>query len=87
MRCFMLSPKITTKKITVEENEIFSAQSPQKRIAKVQIYLTGGNILGQQIDYAKGDPENPMSREELRTKAKELLGDNRAQQIESVIYS
>jgi 2-methylcitrate dehydratase PrpD len=58
----------------VEENPEFSAQSAQKRIANVMIFKKDGSFCQQRVDYAKGDPENPMSREDIRRKAEQLLG-------------
>lgn len=60
------------KKVNVTENESFSAQSDQKRIAAVTVFFKDGTDVTKQVDYAKGDPENPMTKEEL-TKKKEML--------------
>ncbi len=63
-----------TRKVRVEENAEFSAQSSQKRIANVIIFKKDGSFCEQRVDYAKGEPENPMSRADIRRKAEELLG-------------
>lgn len=63
-----------TRKVKVEENPEFSAQSSQKRIANVIIFKKDGSFCEQRVDYAKGDPENPMSRADIRRKAEQLLG-------------
>lgn len=76
-----------TKKVRVAENPEFSANSSQKRIAKILLYMEDGAILGKQIDYAKGDPENPMTRENLKEKAVALLGENRAKQLIDLVYN
>lgn len=60
------------KKVNVTENESFSAQSDQKRIAAVTVFFKDGTDVTKQVDYAKGDPENPMTKEEL-SKKKEML--------------
>ena len=61
-------------RVSVEENPEFSAQSAQKRITTVMIFRKDGSFCQQRVDYAKGDPENPMSREDIRRKAEQLLG-------------
>ena len=56
------------KKIRVTEDPKLTAESPQKRIAVVTVSLKDGNEKTWRVDYAKGDPENPMTREELEEK-------------------
>jgi 2-methylcitrate dehydratase PrpD len=60
------------RKVRVVENEDFSRQSAGKRVAAVTVCLTDGTSLREQVDYAKGEPENPMTTEELRRK-REML--------------
>lgn len=60
------------KKVRVTEDEAFSRQSAQKRIAAVTVYLKNGTYRTEQVDYAKGEPENPMTAEEMKQK-QELL--------------
>lgn len=52
-------------KIEIFEDEYFSAQVPEKRIASVLIIFKNGEKLKTQIDYPKGEPENPFSESEL----------------------
>ena len=56
------------EKIRVTEDPKLTAESPQKRIAVVTVSLKDGNEKTWRVDYAKGDPENPMTREELEEK-------------------
>lgn len=74
-----------TQKVTVEANEEFTALSSQKRIAKVTIRKMDGMMMEKRVDYAKGDPENPMTREEIIQKAQLLVGE-RANQMASKCY-
>lgn len=75
-----------TKRVVVKEEEEFSQYSPQKRIAKVIVQLKDGTIKERQVDYAKGEPENPMSREEIEKKAEELLGKDSAWKLIRKVY-
>lgn len=63
-----------TQKVCVKENEEFSSQSSKTRISNVKVYLSCGDIKEYRVDYAKGDPENPMSRDEIKDKVMELVG-------------
>lgn len=74
------------RRVKVEENPEFSAESAQKRIANVIIFKKDGSFCEKRIDYAKGDPENAMSREEIIRKGEELLGENRAEELTRQIY-
>ena len=68
-------------KVRVLENAALTAESPQKRIASVTVRLTDGTELTHRVDYAKGDPENPMTKEELLQKAASLVGAERVSQM------
>ena len=61
------------QKVRVIENPELTAQSPQKRIAVVIVKMSDGNTKSFRVDYAKGDPENPMTKEELAEKSRMLL--------------
>ena len=60
-----------SSKVTVCEDPTLSALIPNKRAAIVEI-VTSKKTYAQRVDVAKGEPENPMSREELITKFKFL---------------
>lgn len=64
-------------KVRVLENAALTAESPQKRIASVTVRLADGTELTHRVDYAKGDPENPMTKKELLQKAASLVGAER----------
>ena len=61
-------------KVSVVENESFSKESARKRIALVRVYLKDGSVIERRVDYAKGEPENPMTADEMREKQKLLSG-------------
>ena len=61
------------RKVVIRENAAFSAQLPQRRIAEVTLITKDGQSVSSRVDYAKGDPENPMSDEEILAKFTELM--------------
>lgn len=65
-----LDERITAlaQKVDIVEEPQFTAECPSKRIAAVTVKLTDGTELTEQVDYAKGEPENPMTEAELLQK-------------------
>lgn len=61
------------QKVKVIEDPDLTAESPKKRIAIVTVYFTNGTEQTARVDYAKGDPENPMTEEELAEKKRLLF--------------
>ncbi len=53
-----------TKKVKVVENKELSILCPQKRVAIVTIN-TDSNQYIERVDFPKGEPENPLTREEF----------------------
>lgn len=64
--------KILTRKVRVIEDENLTAQSPAVRGARVTIYMKDGNEHEATCLYPKGEPENPLTQEELEEKFKGL---------------
>ena len=60
------------RKVDVLEDELLTSQSPAKRAARVTLYSEKG-VFKKQVDYPKGEPENPIPFEEIRKKANILL--------------
>ena len=60
-----------TNKVTVSDVEYLTALCPQKRVAEVMVSTKEG-VFTKRVDYPKGDPENPLSREELEDKFRGL---------------
>ncbi len=54
-----------TKKITVAEDAEMSAAFPQKTIATVELTLKDGTTVNGESILPKGEPENPLSTEEV----------------------
>lgn len=59
-------------KVVVTEREDLTLLCPQKRIAIVKVQTNKGNFISQ-VDYPKGEPENPMSDQELYSKVEQLM--------------
>jgi 2-methylcitrate dehydratase PrpD len=64
--------KLITRKVRVIEDENLTAQSPAVRGAKVTIYLKDGNVYENTCLYPKGEPEHPLTQEELVDKFRGL---------------
>ena len=61
-----------TSKVSVIEDEQLTAQSPAVRGARVVIRLKNGKEYENCVFYPKGEPENPLSKEELENKFRGL---------------
>lgn len=60
------------QKITIEAAEDLTAAAPKKRAARVKITTTFGTVFPHQVDYPKGEPENPMTSVEVENKYNDL---------------
>ena len=56
------------ERITVVEDPDFTAQMPDKRPAQITIRMNDGTEISAANDHIRGDPEAPLSAEELRAK-------------------
>lgn len=61
-----------TQKVKVVENEELSALVPNKRASILHVRMKNGQVLTHRVDYPKGEPENPLSQEELEQKFRSL---------------
>lgn len=59
--------------VIVEEDKELTAMCPDKRAAAVEITLKDNQLLSDCVYYPKGEPENPMSYEEVVEKTLSLL--------------
>lgn len=64
--------KNITHKVSVIKDENLTAQSPAVRGARVTIYLKDGNEYEAPCLYPKGEPEHPITQEELEGKFRGL---------------
>lgn len=60
-------------KVSMEVDEEINQRYPKQWCAKVSVKLLDGQILQAYVDSPRGDPENPLSREELSQKACALV--------------
>lgn len=60
------------QKVKVNELPELTLECPNKRIAIVTVTMYDGKQLQQRVDYAKGEPENPMTEEDLFQKEQQL---------------
>lgn len=60
-----------TEKVKVSIKDELSVLCPQKRAAIVKVTTSEGDIE-ERVDYPKGEPENPLSKEELEEKFRSL---------------
>ena len=63
------NPKIQaiTKKVSVTDIDELTALCPQKRVAIVTVNTKSGKFT-ERIEYPKGEPENPLTKQELEEK-------------------
>jgi 2-methylcitrate dehydratase PrpD len=64
--------KMLTRKVSVIEDENLTSRSPAVRGARVAIYLKNGSVFEAPCLYPKGEPEHPLSKEELEEKFRGL---------------
>lgn len=64
--------KMLTRKVSVIEDENLTKQSPAVRGAIVTIYRKDGGVFEAPCLYPKGEPEHPLTQEELEGKFKAL---------------
>ena len=64
--------KQITQKVKVLEDPDFTQRSPAVRGAKVVLFLKNGDVYESECLYPKGEPENPLSQQELEDKFRGL---------------
>lgn len=52
------------KDVAISENVDFTKEAPAKRMAKVTVHTSRG-VFSKTVDYPKGQPENPMSMDDI----------------------
>ena len=57
-----------TQKVQVVINDTLTALCPEKRASIVTIFFEDNTTCSLQIDYPKGEPENPLTQDELKSK-------------------
>ena len=59
-------------RVRMELDPEVDAEYPRRWIGKVDVQTTDGRVLSARVDTPKGDPGNPLSRDELLEKAVRL---------------
>jgi len=62
-----------TRRVRVVEDKALTALVPGMRAAIVTVRLNDGRCFTERVNYAKGEPENPITSEELEDKFYSLL--------------
>ncbi len=62
-----------TKKVRVSADEELSAAFPSVQAAVVTIRTKGGKAYTERVDFPKGEPENPLTEEEFRSRYDGLM--------------
>lgn len=60
------------KKVNVRDSEELTRLCPDRRVSKVSVLLKDGTEIKQRVDYPKGEPENPLSQQDLEDKFRRL---------------
>ena len=62
-----------TRRVHVEADEKLSAAFPARQTAVVTVKTKDGRTFTEQVDYPKGEPENPLTEEEFRDRYNGLM--------------
>lgn len=60
--------------VTVREDKTFSAKYPEAIANRIIVKTKTGKTITKQLDYPKGHPKNPISKEEIEAKYRRLAG-------------
>ncbi|MBO4411155.1 MAG: MmgE/PrpD family protein [Lachnospiraceae bacterium] len=60
------------RKVTVQADPEMTALVPKKRPSSVTVYMKNGAVYEERVDYALGEPENPVTERELMQKYLDL---------------
>lgn len=76
-----------TEKVTVSDVDELTVLCPQKRVAVVTVNTANGEFR-ERVDYPKGEPENPLSMQELEDKFRGLAmyGGLSSEECEDIIH-
>jgi len=78
------------RKVKVKSDPELTAIFPEKWSNDVTIVMNDGRSFRRRIDIAKGEPENPMTKEEVSNKfsvlAAPVVGNSKAQEIIRTVY-
>lgn len=61
------------RKVRVSEDPKLSAECPEKRIAIIKVITFDGMTYTNRVDYARGEPENPLTEADMEAKQRMLF--------------
>lgn len=64
--------KALVNRITIEIGDEFERRFPKAWGTRVEVRMTDGRLFSSEVRYAKGDPENPLTENELYEKYSDL---------------
>jgi 2-methylcitrate dehydratase PrpD len=64
--------KALVNRTTIEVDKEFERRFPEAWGARVEVKMTDGGLLSSEVKYAMGDPENPLTEDELYEKYLDL---------------
>jgi 2-methylcitrate dehydratase PrpD len=72
-----------TQKVACFADAAISAQHPQKNGCVIRVTLADGSVREGRVEYAKGEPENMLTRREFEEKFRMLAGDHAASYVDA----
>ena len=63
------------QRVQVVHDKELDRTYPAKRASIVEITAQDGRVFSERVDHARGDPDNPMTTEEIRAKFADLAGE------------
>jgi 2-methylcitrate dehydratase PrpD len=64
--------QVLARKVTAHVSDLYTKQFPQKSPAKLKVILKDGRQIERVVDYPKGEPNFPLSDDELTQKFQDL---------------
>jgi len=65
--------KELTSKVTVTADDAMSQAFPAVQTARIEITAEDGRVYSKQVDFPKGEPQNPLTDEEFLERYKDLM--------------
>ena len=61
------------RKVSVSADDEMSVAFPEKTAAEVSFILSGGRVVTRRVDHPRGEPENPLGRQDVCGKFREAM--------------
>jgi 2-methylcitrate dehydratase PrpD len=84
--------QVLARKVTAQVSDLYTQQFPKKSPAKLEMTLKNGRQIERIVEYPKGEPDFPLSDDELTQKFQDLavfsgMPLERAQEISQRIWN